>query len=166
MALGFICAMTGCHLPAAKIGDPAKPSTAEIGQPTPQFNLPSLVGASRVTSSDLMGHVAVLDFWAVWCEHCRESLLASQTLQQRHPDVVVLGIAVDDNQSGMRRVAKELNIGFPMGRDPSGATTAVYRVSALPTTYVLDRKSIIRYQHVGTIEHAAIETEVEDLLRP
>jgi peroxiredoxin len=164
IALGLVFAITGCHAQSAKLGGPSEHGIAVVGQIAPLFDLPSIEGSSRMTSSDLRGRVTVLDFWAVWCDHCRESLKAGQTLLQRHPEVAVVGIAVDDDQAGMRRIAKELDVRFPMGWDASGATTIAYRISALPTTYVIDRALVIRYAHVGNVADVAIETEVSGLL--
>src|SRR5690606_10367149 len=62
--------------------------------PAPPFALPDLEGQS-VALSDFAGRVVVVDFWATWCEPCKQQIPVLNQFHRQNPDVAVLGVAVD-----------------------------------------------------------------------
>lgn len=116
----------------------------------PDFALVATDG-STVHLSDLRGKKVILNFWATWCGPCRLEMPALRSFARAHPDVVLLGIAVD---SGSRaRLAKEkeaMDLPYPI-LVGDAATSEAYAVSSLPTTFVVDETGHITTAQVGPV---------------
>ena len=128
--------------------DPAVHTAAD--GTAPDFALVSTDGTT-IKLSELRGKKVVLNFWATWCGPCKMEMPGLRSFARAHPDVVLLGIAVD---SGTRaRLAKEkealdLPYAILVG---DAATSAAYEVSSLPTTFVLDETGHIVSAQVGPV---------------
>lgn len=123
----------------------------------PDFTLTDLNG-DEVTLSELQGQVVVLNFWATWCGPCRAEIPHLSSFQEQHQDVKVVGISLDEGMSAaaVKRIGERLGITYAMLHDPRGVASDPYRVSVLPTTYVVDASGSIQAGHVGAVS-------VEDL---
>ena len=129
----------------------------------PDFTLSDLDGA-LVTLSDLQGQLVVLNFWATWCGPCRAEIPELTAFSREHPDVVVLGISVDEGMStkGVGAYATRLKVGYPVLHDPRGVASDPYGVSVLPTTVVVDAQGDIHATHVGALDRLSLERLVFD----
>lgn len=139
----------------------------------------------------------LLDFWATWCPPCRLSVPHLQKLHvkyfekllsedERKADekkggLVVVGVSLD--RSGSRAVkpfAKKMKLTYLLLADPvrkSGSgkklitdpkrAAAAYKVSGIPTMYLLDSKGVIRSVYVGFAPSVGekIEEEVKRLVK-
>jgi thiol-disulfide isomerase/thioredoxin len=141
-----------------------------LGKKGPDFTLSS-VGAGKLQLSSLKGKVVVLDFWAVWCGPCTDSMPFFQKLQDTYgpQGVEVVGLHVNDRVPPTKEVKSFLDeLGVHYKNVLS--TTAVddsYLVYAMPTTYLLDRDGVVRKRHVGFNPKTApdrIERDVKELL--
>jgi thiol-disulfide isomerase/thioredoxin len=165
--LGAIAGVLASCLPPPEPAPPPKPRDAAIGLPAPGFDLPSGVGGPRANLVDYSGRVVILEFWAPWCGPCKYALRSRNELVQRHPEIVVLGVSIENDPDGMQDVATELNLRIPLVYDPFGSTTLYQmHVHGIPFTYVIDRKSVVRFIHEGTGSgvESTIETEAMTLL--
>jgi cytochrome c biogenesis protein CcmG/thiol:disulfide interchange protein DsbE len=104
------------------------------------YSLPTKVlQGPKVTLADLRGKPAVVNFWASWCEPCREEAPEVARLSRTlHGQAVVVGIDYTDREDSARSFLRKYGWTFPVLSDPNGIYGARYGFSALPTTLVLD----------------------------
>lgn len=146
------------------IPDPADlPRGALAGEAAPPFSLVMFDG----TSFDLAAHVAgdgrpiVLNFWASWCFPCRTEMPEFDEVAIEHPDVLFLGVAIEDTEAPAREFAEEVQVSYPLGIDGDGTISAAYPHIGLPTTYLIDGDGTVRRQIQGQVTKALLEAIVE-----
>jgi peroxiredoxin/outer membrane lipoprotein-sorting protein len=101
--------------------------------------------------ADLRGKIILLDFWATWCAPCREELPHIDNLYRKLKDkgVVVLGVN-DENSGTIRSFLRKHEFEVPTVVDSKRAVHRSYRVRAILTLVVIDRKGMVRANYVGT----------------
>lgn len=143
-----------------------------VGSPAPDFSLEDMEGRKR-SFSELRGKVAVLDFWAVWCGPCLKSMPHLQRTHQKFRDkgAAVWGINLDEpgKLEQARRYVADQGLEFPMvlgGKMGAGLDRA-YQVTGIPTTFVIDKKGVIRFRHIGYREKLdeLLAKNIESLLK-
>ena len=109
------------------------------GSRVPDFVLASLEGEPW-SLSKLRGNVVLLNFWASWCEPCRQEMPQLQQLHERHSDdgLVVLGVS-DEDPDTARRYLKEHGIDYPSVHDGNGSAMQSYQINAIPTSLIIGR---------------------------
>lgn len=117
-----------------------------------ELTLQTYPGLAPWTLSSLRGKVVLLDVWATWCEPCRDSLPLYVDLRKefgRH-GFEVIAINVDDDPIQIPLFLNETKIDLPIVIDPhSVQSNKVLKVKVMPTTYLIDRKGVIRWVHEG-----------------
>jgi peroxiredoxin len=161
-------AATGCgKMGASQTGGAAE--HALLGAPAPAFELPGYAGgAKKVSLADGAGKVMVVDFWATWCEPCKDSFPHHQALAEKYAgQVVVVGISIDDEPGGIEGFAKKYGAKFPIGWDEGQSVSGAYTPPTMPTAYVIDQSGIVRYVHPGFRkgDEATIDARVAELLK-
>lgn len=91
---------------------PAPEPTAKL----PDFELELLSGEGTLSSEDLAGRPAVINFWASWCGPCVDEMPLFEATWQKYQDqgVVFLGVDVQDIPERARRFADRLGITYPL----------------------------------------------------
>jgi thiol-disulfide isomerase/thioredoxin len=117
------------------------------GQSVPDLSKFGLLG--KLPS--LKGKVVYLDFFASWCAPCKQSF---PTLNQWHEQLaskglVVLAVSVDETDADMQSFLKDAPAQFPVVRDAGSKLVAAADVSTMPTSFIIDRKGVIRHVHSG-----------------
>jgi len=109
--------------------------------PTPEFSLASPEG-KKISLKDFRGKTLFLNFWATWCEPCREEMPAMEKLYQeyKNKNFVVLAINVKDRKQEALAFVKELKLTYPVAFDPDAEVAALYGAWGLPTTYLIGHK--------------------------
>ena len=143
---------------------------ADVGQKAPRFTLPDLAG-KPVRLDDFLGKKAVLiNFWATWCEPCREEMPTLERLSvERRASLAVLGVSLDGvGRDRVRAFVRELGVTFPILLDPGATVARQYRIRALPTSYIVDREGVVRYREIGYRDWMSAESRylLEEALRP
>ncbi len=116
----------------------------------PDFTLKTL-DEKEITLSKLKGKPILLDFWATWCGPCRESIphLISLYNAYREKGTEVIGISMDKGEiERVKNFVKSMNIPYPIAI-ASSEVVQKYRVTNLPTTFIIDREGKIREKIVG-----------------
>jgi cytochrome c biogenesis protein CcmG, thiol:disulfide interchange protein DsbE len=158
----------------ATAGAQENPAKDILGKKAPDFTLPSVtapIKEAKLRLSSLKGKVVVLDFWAVWCGPCTDSMPFFQKIQDtyRTEGLEVVGLHVNDRIPPTEEVKAFLDdLGVRYNNVVS--TTEVddsYLVYAMPTTYIIDRDGVVQKRHIGFNPKTAperIERDVKELL--
>jgi cytochrome c biogenesis protein CcmG/thiol:disulfide interchange protein DsbE len=121
-----------------------------IGRATP-FTLPSLRSPGEVTLAAAPGKPTVLNFFAAWCEPCRQELPALRTAARDHPAVAFVGVDHQDSRDDAIAMLDEFAIAYPAGYDPKGEVATKYHVRGMPTTVFIDAQGRIVSVHQGAL---------------
>lgn len=142
----LVCLLAIC---AALVARPA--FAIEEGDVAPDWSAPALVGGAPVSLAAARGKVVYLDFWASWCAPCRTALPALEMLRREFPAeaFAVLAVNVDREPEAARRFLARSPVGYASAMDPEGLIPARFGVETMPTSYLIDRKGVIRYVHRG-----------------
>lgn len=144
------------------IGKPAP----RRGAPAPDFVLTGLDG-TQYTLSDLQGQTVIINFWATWCEPCREEMPDLQEIHDQYADqgLVILAVNADEPADRVQDFVDEFDITFPILLDDGRAVSALYEVQAYPSTYFVDSDGRIRVDtYSGPMTSSFIESNVRSLL--
>lgn len=136
----------------------------ETGTRAPAIQGTDLAG-NALSSAALRGKVVVLDFWASWCDPCREAMPALERLHQRYRErgVVVLGVSVDRSASNAQRFLQRTPVSFRVMHDDGQSIARRYRPETMPSTYVIDRGGVLRHVQAGY--HEGDEQAIERAVR-
>ena len=125
-------------------------SVALKGRPAPDFVLKSISG-DNLRLSEYKGQVVMINFWATWCGPCRQEMPDLDALYKRYErfGFVLLGVNIDENDDKAQRMARELQISFPVLFDRDKEVSRLYQVDAMPTTVLIDQDGTVRHVHRG-----------------
>jgi cytochrome c biogenesis protein CcmG/thiol:disulfide interchange protein DsbE len=107
--------------------------------------LPLLDGAGAKALADYRGHYLVVNFFASWCDPCREEAPLLNGIQRSiaRRGGTVVGVAWDDTVSDARRFVRETRLGYPIVRDVDGSFGRAYGIRGMPETFVIDPRGRI-----------------------
>lgn len=110
--------------------------------PRPAPPLPTAVlQPPRVTLAGLRGKPALINFWASWCDPCRQEAPELERLYRSlHGSARLVGVDYTDQVDAARSFIRQYGWTFPILSDPDGVYGARYGFSGLPTTAVLDSR--------------------------
>jgi len=134
----------------------------------PQFELKNETGETMALT-DFRGKIVVLNYWASWCPPCRAEMPAMEAASKDYQGdgVVILGInaASQDSSQASQTFIAEMGLTFPILFDQLGAVGGLYQVSALPSTFFIDRDGVIREVVIGgPISASHLRISIEQLI--
>ena len=139
-----------------------------IGQPAPDFTLPTLDGGT-LTLSDLRGQPILINFWASWCEPCRVEtpLLVEAYRRYESRGLVILGLNLteEDTLEAVQAFVNEFNVPYPILLDNGPEVShSVYDVIGLPTSVFVDRGGNVKRVVVGAIADTEIDLYIAEIV--
>jgi thiol-disulfide isomerase/thioredoxin len=119
----------------------------KVGQVFPNLGNFGLEG----TLPALGGQVVLVDFWATWCAPCKASFPAYSELQRELAGrgFVLLAVSVDKTRGPYEGFVKRFAPAFSTVRDGTQKLVGEVQVPAMPTSYLIDRKGVLRSVHSG-----------------
>ena len=115
------------------------------------------------------GKVVLVNFWATWCEPCRDELPSMLRLKEKfdRQPFDVIAVNVDEPEARVRAFLEKTPLQFTVLLDPGKPVTKHWNARILPASYVIGRDGRVRYSAVGEIDwnDARVVKIIEDLLR-
>jgi DsbE subfamily thiol:disulfide oxidoreductase len=110
----------------------------------PDFALPGADGR-KVTLKDFRGKVVFLNFWATWCESCRDEMPSMERLygEFKGKGLAIVAVNVKEKRQDALAFAKQLKLTYPVLLDTEGEVGLLYGAFGLPATYLIDRNGVV-----------------------
>jgi thiol-disulfide isomerase/thioredoxin len=138
------------------------------------------INGKIVSLADFKGKMLVIDFWATWCEPCRNSFPAAKMVVEKYkndPNVKFLFIDTRETEANYQELAKKFMadnqypfyIVFDEKSDDGkmNATYKKYVMPGIPTKYFIDGNGVIKYKSIGYVPDQTKEqtaADIEDLI--
>jgi thiol-disulfide isomerase/thioredoxin len=161
--------LAGCdqHSASPPLPKEAGIAAGEIGSRLPNFSVKDLQGR-EISSADLRGKVVLIDFWATWCQPCKQEMPGYQRLLDRYGarGFAVVGLKFDIMMDVEDPVlfAKKIGVRYPLTVATSDLKQRFGGIEGLPTTMLYDRQGILRNKVIGFEYTDTIESELKPLL--
>ena len=145
------------------------PQALAIGAGTlaPEIGAKDLAGRG-VNIASLKGKVVLVDFWASWCAPCREELPVLDSLYKKYRarGFEVVGVNQDESADSAKKFLSSRPLAFRVVHDRGGLVANRYEPAKMPSSFLIDRKGIVRHVNAGfrAADKAALEKQIGDLL--
>lgn len=162
-----ILLLLACLAAASMILPPKLEAAPRPGQPAPNFKVITTSG-QPVSLDNYRGHVLVVDFFATWCQPCRQSIphLVEMNRKYGKQGLQILGLSADeDGERAVKTFATEYHINYPLALAGDDATVD-FGVRSVPVMFVIDKKGNIAEVYRGFSDEMghAMEKLVKRLL--
>jgi len=138
-----------------------------IGEPAPDKELETLDGSGTGSLADYRGRWVLLNFWASWCDPCRDEAPALESFHRRNSDlgVVVLGVNLDDASDDARAFVEEFGLTYPQLRDGDGRERRdAYGMTGFPESFLVDPDGRIALIRRGPVDERFLREEVAPVI--
>lgn len=138
--------------------------TLTPGASIPDFSMTAFSGETY-TKSGLTGNLVLVNFWSSWCASCDEEGDALEEVWQEvrsSGEVVFLGVNYVDTESDSRAFIKKYGFTYPNGPDLGSRISHIFKVQAVPETYIIGRDGNLAAMKIGAFESA---DEIRELLK-
>lgn len=146
--------------------------TKWIGKRAPEVADGEWINSKPLKLVDLRGRVVLLEFWTYGCYNCRNTIPSMNKWYKKFSDsgLVIIGVHTPEFEhekdlSKVREQTAKLGIKYAVVTDKMYRTWRAYDQEYWPVLYLIDRKGIIRYVHVGEGNYDETERQIEFLLR-
>lgn len=132
--------------------------SVQLGKSLPAFQLPAVEEGKLFTPDVMKGRVVLLNVWASWCEACVEEQVFLMRLARQ--SVPIYGLNYKDNTQNAQRWLNEWGNPYQaVGEDKEGRVAIDLGVYGAPETFLIDKKGVIRYRHIGILNEEAWKSD-------
>lgn len=158
-------------LPTARLSHSKKenplPPSSKIGAYLPPLQI-KLANGGEIKAEDFKGNVLILNFFTTWCPSCRVEMPSLNNIFLKYKEMGgrVVGVCLDDSEDSLRQFEKEVKVDFPLGFPLYPSQINLFKIFGLPTTFIVDRRGVIREIIPGAIDWESKELmkRIEELL--
>ena len=137
-----------------------------VVQVAPDFSLPDLNG-KPLNLASYRGKVVLLDFWATWCEPCKDEIPHFVALQNKYNSqgLQILGVSMDDGPEPVREFYRRYHMNYPVVMGNAKVGEQYGGILGLPISILIDRNGHIASKHIGATDVSVFEKEINNLLQ-
>lgn len=148
----ILFAVLGVFLYRGLYLNPGQTPSPLVGQPAPEFSLPSLTEPGReVGSADYAGQLALLNVWATWCVGCRQEHAYLLELA-RTSGIPVYGLNwKDDRDDALDWLVRLGDPYVASAYDPIGSVAIEWGVFGAPETFLIGRDGTVLHKHIAPL---------------
>jgi len=145
--------------------DPSELPSPLIDKPAPEFQLQWIFDSSMHGPESFAGEVWLFNVWASWCRAC---ITEHPTLEKlsKMDGLTMVGLnhkdVLDDGRSWLNRFGNPFDTVL---FDQQGSTGINFGVYGVPETFIMDKKGVVRYKHIGPISDEDFKTILEPLIK-
>lgn len=162
----IIFAAIGVLLKVGLSLDPRHIPSPLIGKPLTDYSLPTVADENKLFGKkDMLGQVYLLNVWASWCVACRQEhpLLMDIRQQNLFP---IIGVDNKDKRADALVFLGQLGNPYQVSvADRDGRLSIDLGVYGVPESFVIDRKGMIRYKHIGPISVQSLNETILPLMK-
>jgi cytochrome c biogenesis protein CcmG/thiol:disulfide interchange protein DsbE len=153
------------HFPSHQSGIAAGGPLARP-MPAPGFTLDDLSG-KQFSLSDYRGKVVLLDFWATWCDPCRDEVPHFVDLQNKYrgQGLQIIGVSMDDGPKPVREFYDQYKMNYPVAVGTAKLAESYGGILGIPITFLIGRDGRIAAKYVGQVEMPILEDQLKSLLQ-
>lgn len=136
----------------------------KVGEAAPAYQI-KLFDKTVVTAADMAGKVVVINYWATWCGPCKAEMPMMDLYHRRNKQAgfQIFGVVTKDSIPiyRMKKLAEALS--YPLASELKGKYGVIKE--SVPTSYIIDRKGIVRYAKPGSFDEAEFTALIAPLLK-
>ncbi len=121
----------------------------------PSFEVKDAVTGQILSTSALNGKVIFVNFWASWCQPCKEEMPSVEALYRdmaAHKDFVMVTVLYKDSPADAFAYMKSMGYNFPVFVDTDGNVARDFGVTGVPETYIIDKKGVLVKRVIGGLD--------------
>jgi thiol-disulfide isomerase/thioredoxin len=141
-------------------------AAADSRKAAPDWQLNDVDG-KPVKLSDFKGKVIILDFWATWCPPCRAEIPGFVAIQKKYADkgFTMIGVSLDQQgPSVVKSFMHSFGMNYPVVMGTPKVVLDYGGITAIPTTFVIDRQGNVVTVYEGLTDQATFESVIGPLL--
>jgi thiol-disulfide isomerase/thioredoxin len=142
-----------------------------IGKQAPELAPGDWINSSPLSLKELQGKVVLLEFWTFGCYNCLNTLPNIKAWHRKYAgaEFEIIGVHTPefDREKDLKVVKREVarhGVAYPVVTDNDYATWNRYKQQYWPVLYLVDKKGIIRYMHIGEGNYEETEQQIKSLI--
>lgn len=131
----------------------------------PDFSLESLEGVT-VSLKELKGNPIFLNFWASWCNPCREEMPDVEKIYRIYgkKGLKVLAVNSKEESAAVQKFLEGAGISLPVLLDKNGEVGRLYKVFGLPASYFIHKDGRVASSILGKMDYQDMDIQVNEIL--